>query len=306
MTHGKHACSREYLKFLPPIRGCCKGPRWSSSKPFVRAFVNSNWDMKGDKAYGSVDPAVWPTSKRIMKGTAAFSSWSTCAVVGNSGHLLRSAYGDAIDAHDVVMRMNQAPTKGYEKHVGSKTTHRLLNRLWTLAYASSKDINAIYQKHLRKWPLEPGVTLISSRTEPGNFLKMREDVSHAPWGWQRKDVTSLLLARNMVMTAGNMLRAFRPCLKSRKNLDFAGGNVPSSGLVATVALRHLCKSVTVYGFGSAGPRSPYQYYQLGATHRKSGNPVHTFETEELLMRTMAKDERIRLCDASGCVGSSTH
>ena len=53
-------------------------------------------------------------------------------------------------------------------------------------------------------------------------------------------------------------------------------------------------------------RSPYQYYQLGATHRKSGNPVHTFETEELLMRTMAKDERIKFCDASGCVGSTTH
>ena len=58
--------------------------------------------------------------------------------------------------------------------------------------------------------------------------------------------------------------------------------------------------------GGATPGSPYQYYQLGATHRKSGNPVHTFETEELLMRTMAKDERIKFCDASGCVGSTTH
>jgi hypothetical protein len=46
------------------------------------------------------------------KGTEAFASWNTCAVVGNSGHLLRSKYGEDIDAHDVVMRMNQAPTKG--------------------------------------------------------------------------------------------------------------------------------------------------------------------------------------------------
>lgn len=216
-------------------------------------------------------------------------------------------YGEQIDAHDVVMRMNQAPVKGYEAHVGSKTTHRLLNRLWTLAYGSSKEIHGIYQRHKRQWPLEKGVTLISSRTAVENFLAMRKDIGEAPWGWQRKDVTNLLLARNVVMASGNMLKAFRPCVESKRRAGaFDGGNVPSSGLVAAVALRHLCKSVTVYGFGDAGRGQPYQYYKLGATHRKAGNPVHTFETEELLMRTMAKDQRLRLCDAEGCVGSTTH
>lgn len=107
------------------------------------------------------------------------------------------------------------------------------------------------------------------------------------------------------MTAGNMITAFRPCLKWKRGLEFSGGNTPSSGLVAAVALRQLCKSVTVYGFGASGPRSPYQYYVMGATHRKGGNPVHSFETEEMLTRTMAKDERVRFCDPAGCVGSTT-
>lgn len=63
--------------------------------------------------------------------------WKRCAVVGNSGALLYSRYGKLIDSHDVVFRMNQAPTHGYETYVGHKATHRLLNRLWTLSYSNA-------------------------------------------------------------------------------------------------------------------------------------------------------------------------
>uniref|UniRef100_A0A672GNQ8 ST3 beta-galactoside alpha-2,3-sialyltransferase 1 n=1 Tax=Salarias fasciatus TaxID=181472 RepID=A0A672GNQ8_SALFA len=50
----------------------------------------------------------------------------TCAVVGNSGNLNGSHYGSLIDRNDVVIRMNQGPTEGYEDDVGSKTTHRVM------------------------------------------------------------------------------------------------------------------------------------------------------------------------------------
>ncbi|KAL6473799.1 hypothetical protein MHYP_G00173600 [Metynnis hypsauchen] len=50
----------------------------------------------------------------------------TCTVVGNSGNLEGSHYGPLIDAHDFVIRMNKAPTAGFEKDVGSKTTHHAI------------------------------------------------------------------------------------------------------------------------------------------------------------------------------------
>uniref|UniRef100_A0A3P9AX80 CMP-N-acetylneuraminate-beta-galactosamide-alpha-2,3-sialyltransferase 1 n=1 Tax=Maylandia zebra TaxID=106582 RepID=A0A3P9AX80_9CICH len=49
-----------------------------------------------------------------------------CAVVGNSGNLRGSQYGPLIDFHDIVLRVNRGMTKGFERDVGTKTTHRVM------------------------------------------------------------------------------------------------------------------------------------------------------------------------------------
>nr|XP_015836058.1 PREDICTED: beta-galactoside alpha-2,6-sialyltransferase 2 isoform X2 [Tribolium castaneum] len=54
-------------------------------------------------------------------------NFNSCAIVASSGALKDSNLGKKIDAHDLVLRFNHAPTKGFEPDVGRKTTIRVLN-----------------------------------------------------------------------------------------------------------------------------------------------------------------------------------
>ncbi|XP_008781283.1 sialyltransferase-like protein 4 [Phoenix dactylifera] len=54
--------------------------------------------------------------------------YSRCAVIGNSGDLLQTNFGEEIDGYDAVFRENGAPIQNYTKYVGKKSTFRLLNR----------------------------------------------------------------------------------------------------------------------------------------------------------------------------------
>jgi hypothetical protein len=53
--------------------------------------------------------------------------YKSCAVVSNSGELLRQKVGAEIDEHDAVFRINYPPTVNFEEYVGSKTTVELVN-----------------------------------------------------------------------------------------------------------------------------------------------------------------------------------
>ncbi|OIW08503.1 hypothetical protein TanjilG_03179 [Lupinus angustifolius] len=53
--------------------------------------------------------------------------YASCAVVGNSGILLNKDYGGLIDAHDAVIRLNNARVDNFEHKVGKKTTISFVN-----------------------------------------------------------------------------------------------------------------------------------------------------------------------------------
>lgn len=50
----------------------------------------------------------------------------SCALVTSSSHVLGTQAGDEVDHAECVIRMNDAPTQGYEADVGSRTSLRVV------------------------------------------------------------------------------------------------------------------------------------------------------------------------------------
>ena len=72
--------------------------------------------------------------------------YETCAVVGNSGDLLKNEFGREIDDHDAVIRDNEAPVnEKYAKYVGMKRNFCLLasgvaRNMITVANGSTDEV----------------------------------------------------------------------------------------------------------------------------------------------------------------------
>ncbi|XP_057203610.1 CMP-N-acetylneuraminate-beta-galactosamide-alpha-2,3-sialyltransferase 4-like [Triplophysa rosa] len=60
-----------------------------------------------------------------MPGNVESLDCRTCVVIGNSFTVKNSSLGEIINKYNVVIRLNDAPVRGFEEDVGNKTTLRL-------------------------------------------------------------------------------------------------------------------------------------------------------------------------------------
>lgn len=88
-----------------------------------------------------LDPHLSIKSRPTVPGPLHFSGYSSvpdgkplvrelcrsCAVVSSSGQMLGSGLGAEIDSAECVLRMNQAPTVGFEADVGQRSTLRVIS-----------------------------------------------------------------------------------------------------------------------------------------------------------------------------------
>ena len=247
----------------------------------------------GIKRYYALPPNAGAIAKKYR--------WKRCAVLGNSGTLLDASFGGTIDSHDVVFRMNQAPVKGYELHVGKKSTFRVLNSLWSHRYSHGY---APWDPGYQNLPLEKDVTLILTRVDATIFNEM-----HEFWRKRRPDITLLILSSKVINIIRQTLVDYRSrlCAAGVESAGGPGGNTPSSGWVSVYAAMQLCGKVNAYGFGTkvagagengASKEVSYHYY-TGMAARKFGTDVHSFESEKMLIEHLDRSKKITLCTSAG-------
>ena len=187
-----------------------------------------------------------------------------CAVVGSSGALLAEEHGAAIDAHDVVIRLNKAPTMGYERHVGSFTSVRLVNApqssAWTAELRRAPPRSAGPRKGegsvlAGSAPLPTGVTA-------GEVVLLSSSLS----AWTSVAPRLVHVARLNRSFRKRCVAPFFTDTDQRRHQERGARQnnrlTPTFGFEAIVHALHACSSVDAYGFyippselGEAAPHS---------------------------------------------------
>lgn len=188
--------------------------------------------------------------------TALFADAETVAVVGNSPSLLDAERGEEIDQAGAVVRMNAAPVEGYERHVGRRTTARVLN--------------VMLQRGRKPLHTDTPVRWIETLRDLDVILRAATPRVHT-----RARV--LLHASCMPHV---MPQRVREQLYLRHGSQI--GHKPSTGLLTIYMLREMGKQVRLYGFdGFAHPSGRLHYFE-GVT-AKEKQPTHRGSAEIDLM-----------------------
>eukprot|EP00873_Tetraselmis_striata_P034780 jgi/Tetstr1/455044/TSEL_041900.t1 len=166
----------------------------------------------------------------------------SCAVVGNGAILhLGLSRGKLIDSHAAVFRVNNAPTEGYERHVGKRTTFRVLG---------NEDRIFAWREDLQ----EMSVQIVRSAADFRAFLFLK----------RRMRGLRLSMMHHEYM----------------KFLDDTLGFMPSTGLYAVLMAMHRCVRVSLFGFQATGTAfrtltgGRYRYFD---THTRAVDPTRDGE-----------------------------
>lgn len=194
--------------------------------------------------------------------------FDSISVVGNSGKLEGSKKGEDIDKKEAVIRMNAAPTEGYERDVGSKETFRFINGLL------QKGKSLSYIDTQRNW---------LKTLENKNLILM-------PLGKIPREKAEKMAGRK------NTIHTFNQPFKKYITEDIKKviGKTLSTGVISTLLSKHISKEVHLYGFGFHQEKLKNRHYY--ENWNDSNDQSHNWLKEKKFLKKLEqKNKSIHIC-----------
>ncbi|NXQ20512.1 SIA7D sialyltransferase, partial [Peucedramus taeniatus] len=264
------------LCYRARVQPCCSAPglRDSPTAPSVRSF----------QGYSRV-PDGKPLERALCR---------RCAVVSSSGQMLGSQLGQAIDGQECVLRMNHAPTAGYEQDVGARSTIRVVSHTSV--------------------PLLLG-------NQP-YFFQQSQETLYFVWGpakkMNREKMGSTYQALVKVVEKYPQLQIYTLTEEKMAYCDdvfqnetgknrMKSGSFLSTGWFTMILAMELCEQIRVFGMVSDSycreknhSSVPYHYFEKGRLdecrmylmHEQARRAGHRFITEKAIFSRWAKRRNI--------------
>ncbi|KAG2560097.1 sialyltransferase-like protein 2 [Panicum virgatum] len=267
------------------------GPLLAAFRASLRSFLLARRPRRRDTNVA----AVMGDLAGGLLGRPRRERFPTCAVVGNSGILLGSGRGAQIDAHHLVVRLNNARVAGYAADVGARTSLSFVNSN-ILHYCAVRS--AVAAGGCACHPYGRAVPMAMYVCQPAHLLDaLICNATATPASPFPLLVTDARLdALTARIAKYYSLRRFvaatgEPASNWTRRHDERYFHY-SSGLQAVVMALGVCDEVSLFGFGkAAGAKHHYH------TNQKKELDLHDYEAEYQFYRDLqARPETVPFLD----------
>lgn len=242
-------------------------------------------DVNGKKTHFQLGDVLGETLPE--EESAATKTHRACALVGNSGTLLKSQFGEEIDGHDAVMRVNFAPVKNFKRDVGVKTTYDFSNR---------ENARRLVEKGWEN-SRPDSVALFFEGSSPTNRKRIFEPLVKK-YG---KSLKVQFLHPGFVNRAHDLWNVLKEIIEKEKKKQFH--DKPMSGWYAVNFMMQRCESLDLYGFepytSKAKATAPYHYFD----QVQGVVSVHSFDFAVFAYQKFAKVFPLRIRTKNGWIGA---
>jgi hypothetical protein len=212
-----------------------------------------------------------------------------CAVVSSARALLHSGCGEAIDRHDMVLRVNMAPTRGSEGDVGRRTELQVLNshnarelrrpKHAARVCAAQHAILLFGDEWIRQGP----------HTDNESAVVAAMNVMQGCRAPRRVGRKALKLSSHVGAWKGAINARFDDSVLRANGLR-RGSRRPTAGFYAVHTAMALCQSVTLFGFthDSAGNSTGQPFHYFGdEPEPKATRHYHSMTLEHAYYQRLA-------------------